>query len=211
MDVSTQKARLALKHSFAQWVAIILLVGWVAYLQYDARQYRNANEVSVNDRLKTVEASTQVIEESLKINCNGNDSFTLLHVNGPNNLNSRQCLVPNATTALLHERFDNVSIVGNTTAFNRSAVEFFEFSGGEIAPGWAPRYYLAADVSMLCGRMTLRVPPEDAPFCIVLSNMRCGFGNLLWATIPVPDYGSLIIDAELRFSPEACSLLPSSV
>lgn len=184
-----------------QWVSILVLFGWCTYLQVDVRQ---ANGPVVQERLKTLEASSQVTQQALQINCNGNDSFTVLDSNAF--VKGRFCLLANATTMALPDVFANATILANATEFNSTAEEYFRFEGITEYINEVPYFYISASFSYLCGHYSAQSYPNNYVWCLALTNLKCGRSNLIQAQVNTAPAYSTTIDVELQFSIDACAV-----
>lgn len=185
-----------------QWMAILVLFGWCTYLQIAVRQ---ADGPVVQDRLKSLEASSLVTQQSLQINCNGNDSFTVLDSNGW--AASRYCLLPNATAVTLPSEFNNSVVVGNTTEVDVVTNQtYYQFEGVSNLISQTPILYISTAFDRLCGYYSTQSYPDNFVWCLALSNLKCGKSNLVQAKIETAPSMFATVDVELSFSIDACAV-----
>lgn len=181
----------------------VVLTGWVAYLQYDVRQSNTAAPL-VQERISRLEASTEITLQSLQINCNGNDSFTVLSSNAF--AQARFCLLPNPVEATLPDQFINGTVYGNTTEVDVMNDTYYAFQGITNIPDRTPIYFISTRFDRLCGYYSTQLYPNDFVWCIPLSNLVCGRSNLVQAQFETAPTKTVTIDVELGFSAEACAV-----
>jgi hypothetical protein len=195
-------SRRATALSMLQWLLTLVIIGWCVSLQI---QIRDVDGPIVQERIKTLEASSLLTQQALQINCNGNDSFTVLDSNAF--VKGRFCLLANATTINLPDVFASATIVANTTEFNHTAEEYFRFEGITEYINEVPYFYISTSFSYLCGHYSARTYPDDFVWCLALTNLKCGRSNLVQAQVETAPSYSTTIDVELSFSIDACAIL----
>lgn len=184
-----------------QWMAILVLFGWCTYLQIDVNQ---ADGPVVQERLKTLEASSQVTQQSLQINCNGNDSFTVLSSNAF--AQARFCLLNNPVNVTLPEVFATATVYGNLTEVDVLNDTYYAFEGITNIPDRTPIFYITTRFDRLCGYYSTMEYPDNFVWCIPLNNLVCGRSNLIQAQFETAPTRLVTIDVELGFSIEACAV-----
>lgn len=188
---------------------LLLLAGWVAYIQYDIRQTNAVATPIVEKRLETLEASSLVTQQALQINCNGNDSFTVLSSNAF--AQARFCLLPDPENFTLPEVFATAVVFGNTTEVDVMNDTYYRFDGITNIPDRTPVFYISTSFNRLCGHYSTMEYPDNYVWCIPLANLVCGRSNLVKAQFETAPTHLVTIDVELGFSPAVCDRLPGPV
>lgn len=184
-----------------QWFLIAGLAAWCAHLQTSTDA---ASGPVVQERLKTLEASSLITQQSLQINCNGNDSFTILNSNGF--AQARFCLLPNPENVTLPETFVNATIYGNTTELDVMNDTYFVFEGVTNMWDRTPTFFISTRFDRLCGYYATQPYPDDFVWCVPLRNLVCGRSNLVQAQFETAPLRTVVLDVELGFSIEACAI-----
>ena len=199
---TTSGNRCYLVATMLQWMAILVLFAWCTYQQVEIQK---ADGPVVQERLKTLEVSAQVTQQSLQINCNGNDSFTVLDSNGW--AASRYCLLPNSANVTLPTEFIGSVVVGNTTEVDVVTNQsYYQFEGVSNLISQTPIFYISTLFDRLCGYYSTQTFPDNFVWCLTLSNLKCGKSNLVQARIETSPSMVATVDVELSFSIDACAV-----